>query len=231
MVGVDHPGPLAHPRALIAHWDGERVRRMPAATLTGGRNSELDGVAVAGADEVWAVGARGRGDSVQAPLAERFDGTSWTAVRLPALHGRLEAVSADAQGKLWAVGRYVPSADSAIASLVLHWDGSAWSQVASPEPGVGSELSGVAVVDPTLVWAVGWWAPHDDRSASHPLVERWDGGRWRQVRIQNPRPGYSGLDAVATTGPADAHAVGTREAYSRFVRLTYRWDGTGWLRS
>lgn len=43
--------------------------------------------------------------------------------------------------------------------------------------------------------------------------------------------GYSGLDAVATTGPADAHAVGTRETYGRSVRLTYRWDGTDRLRS
>jgi hypothetical protein len=62
-------------------------------------------------------------------------------------------VSATSAGNAWAVGLYVSS--SGQKTLMLHWNGRAWSKVASPAPGQVSELNGVAVTGSSGVWAVG----------------------------------------------------------------------------
>ena len=40
-------------------------------------------------------------------------------------------------------------------TLILHWDGTAWTQVPSPNPNSDSYLSGVAATSPANAWAVG----------------------------------------------------------------------------
>ena len=51
-----------------------------------------------------------------------------------------------------------------------HWDGTAWRQVPSPANGI---LTGVAVVSPSSVWAVGFWTASGDA-----VIEHWDGTAW-----------------------------------------------------
>jgi hypothetical protein len=52
-----------------------------------------------------------------------------------------------------AVGSYVSG--TARRTLVLHWNGSAWQQVKTPNPGSGSSLAGIGATSADNIWAVG----------------------------------------------------------------------------
>jgi hypothetical protein len=63
----------------------------------------------------------------------------------------------------WAVGSY--SNGTAGHTLIVHWNGSVWKVVASPNAGGSSYekfLSGVAAISAHNIWAVG---SHDDGTA------------------------------------------------------------------
>ena len=95
----------------------------------------------------------------------------------------LTGVSAVSPTDAWAVGLYWDQAGINHA-LVLHWDGTTWSQVKSPN--FGSEhtgLSSVTAVSPKDVWAVGDY----QEAGVHALVLHWDGTRWSQVDVHRGR--------------------------------------------
>jgi hypothetical protein len=88
----------------------------------------------------------------------------------------------------WAVGSFcakhcepVLSGDVAGRSLILHWNGTRWSRVASPNAGKGGNtLSGISAISATSGWAVGnsCAAACQSSSVIHPLMLRWNGIRW-----------------------------------------------------
>ncbi|MGN1261929.1 MAG: cation:proton antiporter, partial [Candidatus Enteromonas sp.] len=70
----------------------------------------------------------------------------------------LTAVAATAPADAWTVGDYGIGTLGATQTLILHWNGTTWSQVASPNPGPsGSQnnLLAMAVSSATQAWAVG----------------------------------------------------------------------------
>jgi hypothetical protein len=88
---------------------------------------------------------------------------------------RLLAVSASGPNDVWAVGY---SVDAGVRrSLILHYDGAAWSIAPSPNPTAGKTLYGVKALSPSLVYAVGD-SIDVNTGRAHPLVERWDGFTW-----------------------------------------------------
>jgi hypothetical protein len=110
---------------------------------------------------------------------------------------------------VWAVGFYrngnVPQ------TLIEHWNGSSWSQVASPNPGGSakpSQLSRVVATSSTNAWAVGGYS---NGTADQTLIEHWNGTSWSQVA--SPSPGGRGnenfLDDVSAISSTDAWAVGS----------------------
>jgi hypothetical protein len=71
----------------------------------------------------------------------------------------LKGVSAVSGSNAWAVGSYNDTTTGASKTLVLHWNGTAWSKVKSPSPSsLFSELDGVSAVSGSDAWAVGrYW--------------------------------------------------------------------------
>src|SRR5205807_217402 len=117
----------------------------------------------------------------------------------------LRAVAAVAANDVWAVGVY----DNHINALTLieHWDGSTWSIVPSPNPGVGdTELYGVAAVAANDVWAVGYYV--NGTSPYLTLIEHWNGSSWSIVPSPSPGSSVSELNAVAAVAANDIWAVG-----------------------
>jgi hypothetical protein len=122
---------------LAWHWDGTRwaVTTMPGGLPIGG----LLGVAAISPTDVWAVGYQRAANGGTRTLIVHWDGTSWTQV--PAPHPRpriigpptnppdfvLNGVSADSASDVWAVG-YHQTAVGNRFTLILHWDGTAWTQ-------------------------------------------------------------------------------------------------------
>ena len=98
------------------------------------------------------------------------------AVRAPAafsISGELSAVAATSGTNAWAVGSTGSSSNA--KTLILHWNGSAWKQVASPSPSGTASLSGVAASSPTNAWAIG------SAGNGTTLILHWNGTAWKQV--------------------------------------------------
>jgi hypothetical protein len=151
--------------------------------------SELGGIDLLSSTDGWAVGSIGS-DS----LILHWDGVAWTRMRSPSpgtLDNRLYAVAALAPDDVWAVGRSSKRDDRLITNtLVLHWNGLAWTQVPSPNPvllGV-NELLGVAVTRES-VWAVGYTSSPDNKRENRQAVAlRWDHSTWQVLRPNGIEP-------------------------------------------
>ena len=115
-------------------------------------------------------------------------------------------------------------------TLIDHWNGTAWTQVPSPSPGITNNLSGVAALSATDAWAVGSYSTSGDDQ--HTLVEHWDGTAWTQVPTPSPNR-VAELSGVAATSATNVWATGYYlQTFRPFARLTlvYHWDGTAWHR-
>ncbi len=138
---------------LTEHWDGSTWTAQ-ASPNPGGSNY-LHSVAAGADGALWTVGLY----TTQSTLAERRDGATWTVV--PSLDPGSEnnffsAVHVAAAGDVWAVGAY-STAQNMGQTLAEHWDGSAWTVVASESPGSeDNNLQGIAAVSATDLWAVGY---------------------------------------------------------------------------
>lgn len=147
-------------RPLAYGWDGLGWQALPLPDL--GMGYVLTDVAVAAADDAWAVGSSGR------PVALRWDGAEWRPAELPEVgEGRLTAVAA-ARGQMWAVG--VAGAGADRRPLILRSDGTSWQEVRCPikPKRLPRGLSSVAVSPDGQVWAAGGGT-----------VLRWKDGDWR----------------------------------------------------
>jgi hypothetical protein len=223
-------------RTLILHWNGTRWTRVPSPNPGGNGYDSLEGVAATSASDAWAVGEYDKG-GIDRPLTLHWDGLSWSKVRSPTPSGSydyafLDGVAATSASDVWAVGF---ASGKPSRSIVLHWDGTAWTQVPSPSPGAKPTLFGVAVAGPSDVWAVGY---HFHKGTIATLVLHWNGRLW--TKVSSPNPGgdfsYNLLSDVAAVSPTNVWAVGQFD-YSAFSSrsghqhtLILHWDGRSWSR-
>jgi hypothetical protein len=194
----------------------------------------LKDISVVSGDDIWSVGERQPPRESSYPLAEHWDGTSWTAVPVPDTPtgaGTLDGVGAASSADVWAVGD-----SNGLGPVIRHWDGRTWSAV-PPAPPPGGEHPGVdrlydvAAVSPTLAWAVGRYS-NRSLPTGLTLVERWNGESWS--RMPTPSPG--GLDntlrSIAAVSPTDAWAVGSAmDDQGNNAALALHWDGDAWTHS
>jgi hypothetical protein len=208
-------------RASVAHDAAPSCGWAISAWPRAGNLSVLSGVTASSATEAWAVGWR-KQQLVEVPLTYHWDGSSWTATPAETRDGSerdifLNAVSVG-PNDTWAVGTSVDGLARG-TTLVERWEGSSWSIVDSPNPGVQSNLlTDVSAIPRSKgLWAVG---AADQRT----LIERWTGSRWRSVPSPSPRTG-DGLLYVSASGPNDAWASGLTNGG---VSFALHWDGTAW---
>ena len=187
----------------------------------------LLGVTAVTSTEAWAVGGLGEPEIPTAVAIQRWDGDRWLAVAGPSpgtTLNELRDVDASEPNDVWAVGR--TSSGLGEQPLVLHYDGTEWSQVELP-PEIDGVLNGVAAISPADVWAVG---SVGDPAASleRALVLHWDGTAWTDVGIGRATGGgKSALVDIEGVSPTDLWAVG----YQHFRPLILRFDGEAWSRS
>jgi hypothetical protein len=193
----------------------------------------LQAVDASASNNAWAVGFYLGTEGVYETLAERWDGLAWTLLETPNVGANgdwLNGVAAVSPSEAWAVG-YTAGDPATYTSttLVEHWTGSAWSVVPSPNPSSdplygANQLNDVRAFAPNDVWAAGWqWAP----SGSAPLIERWDGRRWRVSKT--PNAGFKELQALDGTSSRDIWAVGFGRTFSDGTQsLIMHWNGSAW---
>lgn len=215
------------------HWDG---------TSWSAEGNPVEGVsdlAVSGTapDDVWVVGSafppRGKSDS--AVFAEHFDGTRWTEVPTPSsLHSPFMAlwgVAAVARDDVWAVGGDESDLSEGPAPpVVLHWDGSGWSEVETPVPGDNPYVgSAVAASGPDDVWVVARGAgPNFEEIPSEVL--HWDGSTWSRVALPQTGGSVLRLAAVDAPSPDDVWVAGAEvdPASGVSTPVVLHFDGVAW---
>ena len=75
---------------------------------------------------------------------------------------------------MWATGFYTGSGGS--GNLAWHWDGTRWAVTTMPGGLPLGGLFGVAAINPTNVWAVGY---HQTAVGNRfTLILHWDGTAW-----------------------------------------------------
>ena len=114
------------------------------------------------ANDVWAVGYTITTDGTNQPdktLIEHWNGSSWSIVASPSppSNDTLAGVAARSASDVWAVGtRQDRSGAIPIdRTLTEHWNGSAWSVVASPNVGANDNLLNGVSATTGDVWTVG----------------------------------------------------------------------------
>jgi hypothetical protein len=102
-----------------------------------------------------------------------------------------------------------------------------WTVMPSPHPNVSSGLSSVAMVSAQDGWAVG--TAGSQSTSGVPLIEFWNGLRWRIVPSPTVQSRYSTLQGVSAISLTNAWAVGYW-ANSRDVTQTLieHWNGVRW---
>ncbi len=208
---------------LIAHWNGTGWKQVPSPNASDGANV-LFGVAATSASNAWAAGTYTTNASPGGePLIERWNGTKWQVAATPRFSGLtniLYGVAATSATNAWAVG-YLDNSSSNSQSLILHWDGTTWKQVPSPDPSAQyTVLYSVAAISATNAWAVG-------TADFSPLILHWNGTKWQQVPSP-ASPGDDVLYGVAATSATNAWAVGSDSVNGT---LSFHWNGTTWAQT
>jgi hypothetical protein len=202
---------------IVERWDGTawRTRSSPSAgqVWSVGGSSDTD---------LWLVGDR---------FLDHWNGSTWTAFSIPLPHGgaspNLHAVVAFSATNAWAVGFYSKSALR--RTLVLHWNGTAWRVVSSPNAGrrLNTYLFDASAASAADIWAVGSYA--NKTGLERTFIVHYNGTSWTKVPSPNLDPSTGqAVDnefvAVGTRSSTDAWAVGRAGGNG----LIERWTGAGW---
>lgn len=185
----------------------------------------------ASASECWAVGyffPPNQG-SAQA-FIEEWNGTAWTVANSPAINSysvSLNDVRCASSSDCWAVGSFLDPNTSSDKTLIEHWDGAAWSVVASPNTSSPqyNVLFAVTCASGSNCWAVGY-------SDNGPLIEHWNGTAWTIASAPTAGGGFNNfLNDVVCNSASDCWAAGRYFGSTSppgYKTLLEHWDGTVW---
>jgi hypothetical protein len=219
-------------QGLLMHWDGTSWSRtiIPAAIV-------FRGITALGSNDIWAVGQVSTSYYGDHTVAMHWDGVSWTRYKTPSplkLHSEdqnwLTSVTAVGSNDVWATG-VARDHDWGIFDqpFIVHWDGTRWSMVPSPNIGGGNfdnDLWASAAFATDDVWAVGSVGNEPDWTT---FTEHWDGTAWTLVPSPNVTS-YQDNELVGATilpGTNQVMAVGYH-MWSYAFPLVETWDGTAW---
>jgi hypothetical protein len=222
-------------QTLIEHWDGASWTAMSSPS-PGTSDNALNGVHATSPANAWAVGTY-TDSGVDRGLILHWDGHAWTEVTSPNPGSitSLTAIDAISASDAWAVGDYAIVAAGrtrrAVAggsrTLVLHWTGGTWKQVASPTPAGGGALNGVTATSAGNAWAVGNTV---SSGGDQTLILHWNGTAWKRQPSPDPGGGNGNvLTAADAISASNAWAVGAFDNTSSVTQnLVLHWNGAKW---
>jgi hypothetical protein len=135
--------------------------------------------------------------------------------------GQLNGVAVTSASNAWAVGYSGPWSNP--KTLIVHWNGKAWTQLTSPKPVFG-DLFVLDAVSADDIWTVGWTS-QAHRVSAHILILHWNGKRW------SPPAGlptiHGQLNDVIVAG-GNVWAVGSTGGNDIFNPLVVRLSAGRW---
>lgn len=216
---------------LAMHWDGSQWNVVPTPHTDVSPDNILTKVVMLSSNDVWAVGGHGYAYTLH------WNGTAWNVVNIPTITDgnapSLNDISAVAPNDIWAVGSYA-SDFGRVSTLILHWNGSVWTRVPSPDASIdgtfrSSFLWGVKAISTNDVWAVGEYLLGGN---SYTLIEHWNGTSWSIVPSPNhPTDGDGRLYSISAVSVNDIWAVGEHNIldFNSFgMSFALHWNGSVW---
>jgi len=120
--------------------------------------------------------------------ARAAEGTTRPGVKVPApsveTGAGLNAITALSSSNIWAVGSWANGDTGIEGPLVMHFNGTRWTQVATPVPANSTrnaDLRAIAVASPSSIWAAGMYATEGPFPGQTPYVLHFNGKAWTQV--------------------------------------------------
>jgi hypothetical protein len=214
------------------------IQKTPSPNANG---NTLNAIAAVSPTDVWAVGFQNDNNlNGSRTLIQHFDGTAWTTIKSPnpaqtkdCGNGNsgniLTGVAALASSDVWAVGSFFNCHSAFTKQMVLHWNGTAWSVVATPQLPANDNagLNGIKAFASNNIYAVGFQPPANGGGLT--LIEHFDGTSWSVVPSPNGNTSGNFLDSISGSGPNDIWAVGELVAQDVEQRtLALHFDGTTW---
>jgi hypothetical protein len=232
-----HPQVLAQPTAPQAPGCWTTYKPL----LSDPRFQSLKSVAGTSASDVWAVGYASTTGSVSGSeaIAAHWDGVEWLPVELPSPGPltRLYDVATLSPIDAWAVGSVGEYGRKTVRTLTLHWDGSTWFHVPSPNAvNDTNDLLAVAAVSPDDVWAGGYFEDTVKcNGCRQALLLHWDGREWTRVEspalpVKENVSGYNTIESFAVISNNDIWAVGESSEVGTGP-LAIHWNGVEWKRA
>ena len=218
-------------QTLIEHWDGTAWSVVPSPNVASS-NDALFGVSAFKANNIWAVGFSFSSGKPQNTLVEHWNGKKWKIVASPnpgTAGNSLRGVVAINGNNVWAVGSFNNTGGFG-QNLIEHWNGTAWSVVASPDVGTNNNgLSGVTAVSKNDIWAVGSYT-NGSTSLGQTLIEQWNGSAWNVVASPDPGVGMNYLTSVSAVSANNVWAVGSAFSSNSITSQTLieYWNGSTW---
>jgi hypothetical protein len=195
---------------LILHWNGSVWSLATPGVPTGG-GIILEAVTAVSAKDIWAVGDT----EDESNFEMNWNGSSWANFYFASFptggQESLHGVGAVSNSSVWAVGSYAPTEFAELQTLIVHWNGTEWKKIPSPNvDAYFNELYGIAVVKSSDIWAVGL-AYTKNGLNFHTLIEHWNGSAWSIVNSPNVMSADE-LHSVTLSSPTTLWSVGTYDS-------------------
>jgi hypothetical protein len=221
---------------LAEAWNGTKWTIVPTPKLSQ-KAASLNGVSCASSTSCVAVGWQGPlHNTTQLTLAESWNGSTWAVVPTPkpsASGGAsLNAVSCLSATNCIAAGDDGYS-NQLVTSLTLaeKWNGSSWTQLATPTPGGNGSFGGVTCPSATDCIAVGQHV--NQYGAGVTFVAVWNGTTWTAQPSPSPAGSVAaGLGSISCTSAAACMATGSAfdQIGETLETLAESWNGQVWTK-
>jgi hypothetical protein len=233
--------------AVLAQiWNGHSWTVTSPIVPTGSIASSFEAAGCSGPSNCLAVGGytTSKAQFVETPLAESWNGHSWTMLPAPANLSIINGVACPTASLCLAVGAGLQG-EFSIASA--KWNGTAWTTLTTPSPAKGSmtqHLTGVSCASATSCIASGSGpTPIDDGDGVGPFAEKWTGGSgWTLLSVPSPEPvafqagggpdiaayGLAGISCISSVGCMAVGGLGLTETMQSLASFAVLWNGRRW---
>lgn len=208
--------------------DAWNLASTPAAPVPGG---SLESVSCTSATYCEAVGFYLDAASQYVPMAESWDGTSWTVQPMPNVSdGRTAVVDNPVSGELTGVSCASPVFCEAVgyfhpwdSPILMRWNGFSWAQQ-TPPPNSTLPLYGISCPTSSFCEAVG-----------NGVALMWNGASWVSQQLPGPAPldgvPQLGFQSVSCPSSSFCEAIGwsTAETVGLPGPVAATWNGASWV--
>jgi hypothetical protein len=217
---------------LAENWNGTNWSIEPTPQPANSISSYLFGVSCVSASACVAVGDYLTTSGLQEPLAELWNGTSWSLEKAPAPAGAqatvLLSVSCVSAQVCTAVGQSTDGSGRGV-TLAENWNGTSWSLQPTPDPVNWSngELIGVSCNAAAVCSAVGFYAAGTGPTVT--LAEVWNGTSWFIHSTPNPAGAVdSYFSGISCSSAKACTASGYYYNGQADATAAEAWNGTKW---